>query len=457
MGHATDDADSAYRRVACRHPWSSVVAFYNTDIGEVRYLLMDGHNFGLAAAVLSWNRHSICAAELARRVFGVVNCPYFDDHDTCEPAYAGRSGKHALRLIYDWMGVPLSVGEKDVDFAHSNPFLGVVSDLAGFAVRREVCMRSKPERVARIVCDAESFLARGEFPHGEASSFIGKVEYTTMSASSHRVGRAALSALRAYHTARSDGLREALWPGVVAALEFFISVLVLLPPRRFALCKRRRLPIVLYTDAMYRRRRDGVEVSVIGLVWYDPELVGPVHSGWKHASSEVPPELLAAWGDKETKITQAEAVAPVVAVLSDPDAFRDREVVHYIDNSGALFGLGKGASRDVPTARLVHVFHALAAALGMLVWFSYVPSKANVADLPSRLEFALLKEMGSQEVRELRWPPATESWLDAVRSAFKDFAPAKRRQEKKWRSEIVEAIEVERRRRAERKRKLGDC
>ena len=101
-------------------------------------------------------------------------------------------------------------------------------------------------------------------------------------------------------------------------------------------------------------------------------------------------------------MTQAEAVAPVVAVLSDPDAFRDREVVHYIDNSGALFGLGKGASRDVPTARLVHVFHALAAALGMLVWFSYVPSKANVADLPSRLEFELLKEIGSQEVKELR-------------------------------------------------------
>ena len=83
-------------------------------------------------------------------------------------------------------------------------------------------------------------------------------------------------------------------------------------------------------------------------------------------------------------------------------AFRDREVVHYIDNSGALFGLGKGASRDVPTARLVHIFHALAAALGMLVWFSYVPSKANVADLPSRLEFGLLREMGSQEVKKLK-------------------------------------------------------
>ena len=105
---------------------------------------------------------------------------------------------------------------------------------------------------------------------------------------------------------------------------------------------------------------------------------------------------------------------------------------------------------------MVHVFHALAAALGMLVWFSYVPSKANVADLPSRLEFALLKEMGSCEVTDLRWPPASASWLGAVRAAFKEFAPVKRRQEKRWRSEIVEAIETERRRRAERKRKLDE-
>ena len=149
-------------------------------------------------------------------------------------------------------------------------------------------------------------------------------------------------------------------------------------------------------------------------------------------------------------------MAPAVALLTDPDAFHDREVVHYIDNSGALFGLGKGSSRDVSTARLVHVFHALSAALGLQVWFSYVSSKANVADLPSRGEFALLREMRSAEVKDLRWPEASESWLDvidAVRGGFKEFAPAKLRQEKRWRSEIVEAIEVERRRRAMQKRK----
>ena len=35
-------------------------------------------------------------------------------------------------------------------------------------------------------------------------------------------------------------------------------------------------------------------------------------------------------------------------------------------------------------ARLVNTFHLLAAALRCQVWFEWVPSKANVSDLPSR-------------------------------------------------------------------------
>ena len=49
---------------------------------------------------------------------------------------------------------------------------------------------------------AEGFLASRSFPHLQAITFIGKVEYTALSAGSHRVGRAAIAALRAYDRAR---------------------------------------------------------------------------------------------------------------------------------------------------------------------------------------------------------------------------------------------------------------
>ena len=52
----TDDVDSAYRRLACRNAEASVVALWSVRLGQVVYFTMPGHNFGLAAAVLSFNR-----------------------------------------------------------------------------------------------------------------------------------------------------------------------------------------------------------------------------------------------------------------------------------------------------------------------------------------------------------------------------------------------------------------
>ena len=465
MRHATDDAEAAYRRMAADLAASTVVAFYNTDVGDVRYAIMDGHNFGLKAAVLSWNRHSMTVSELARRYWGVVNAPYFDDHDTTEPEYAGRTGKVCLRMIYEWLGVPLSEGEKDVPFAAANPFLGVITDMSTFR-SGEVTMRSKPRRVARMVCQAEDAAREGSMEDAELSSFVGKLEFTSLSAGSHRLGRAAIAALRELKRKKRQGRGSEAWPEAQAALEFVRDVLPMLPARRMPVGARKRLPpIILYTDAMYRPSgRDSKEVSAIGAAWFDSAQVGTVDeatgvasTGWKHLSMDVPDDILAAWGEGKTKIGQAEALAPVVALLADPEAFRDREVVSYIDNTGVLFGYAKGCSRDVPTARLVHTFHAVSAALGAQVWFSYVPSKANLADLPSRGEFELLEEMGSRDVMKGRspreaLPDVVPDWALTLRQAFAVYAPARTKREKRWRREVLEAVAQERARRASRKR-----
>jgi hypothetical protein len=45
----------------------------------VAFYTMDGHNFGLAAAVLSFNCVAQLVAAVARRFFGVAVAAYFDD------------------------------------------------------------------------------------------------------------------------------------------------------------------------------------------------------------------------------------------------------------------------------------------------------------------------------------------------------------------------------------------
>ena len=64
--------------------------------------------------------------------------------------------------------------------------------------------------------------------------------------------------------------------------------------------------------------------------------------------------------------------------------FRERDVVHYIDNTSALYSITKGYSRQPDSLAIIRAFHVLDMMLEVNVWFNYVDSKANIADLPSR-------------------------------------------------------------------------
>ena len=58
--------------------------------------------------------------------------------------------------------------------------------------------------------------------------------------------------------------------------------------------------------------------------------------------------------------------------------------MHFIDNTGALSLLVHGYASRPDCARLVNVFHLLQARLRFRAWFEWVPSAANISDLPSR-------------------------------------------------------------------------
>ena len=156
----------------------------------------------------------------------------------------------------------------------------------------------------------------------------------------------------------------------------------------------------------------------LGVVLYDPE-----EGTWRHSDAPVRPAILRMFADREQYVGQLEVMAAVAVYTTfwrDVE-FRGREVIHFIDNTGALYGLMKGYSRDVDSARLVHVFHTICAALGTRVWLAYVASKANIADLPSRGDFdLLLREYGSTRVAFM-FPPLELSWAGAFATVFKAF------------------------------------
>ena len=141
-------------------------------------------------------------------------------------------------------------------------------------------------------------------------------------------------------------------------------------------------------------------------------------------------------------------MVPPATLASWPELFREREVILFVDNTQAVFNLASGSARAHDSARMVHIFHCMCAALGTRVWIEYVPSGANIADQPSRLEFALLTEMGSVDISAgLKWPDLSPAWTGVFDRIFDDLSPKPTRGELKARKRVAEAIDEETNRR----------
>ena len=86
----------------------------------------------------------------------------------------------------------------------------------------------------------------------------------------------------------------------------------------------------------------------------------------------------------------------------------------WTDNESGEGALAKGSAKASDHNLLSHATWMLAAQLGLSIWFERVPTKLNVADLPSRDDFGLLVQLGA-EWKEPVVPPGIhqpELWAD---------------------------------------------
>ena len=63
-------------------------------------------------------------------------------------------------------------------------------------------------------------------------------------------------------------------------------------------------------------------------------------------------------------------------------------------NESAVYSLAKGYSGAADSARVVNLYHACVAQLGVTPWLEYVGTDDNIADLPSRGEYGVLQILG---------------------------------------------------------------
>lgn len=369
------DWKKAYRQCPVYDPSQSVVAQWDPYSRKVVYFVTHGHLFGQTCAVNSFNAVAKFLTCAARRLFGCCCGNYFDDHHVSEPSFAESSGQVSLTFLASTFGF-LFDPEKHVPMQSKFLYLGVLHDYSSL---HEGLMRVRilPDRRSNLVAECRSILKAGHLSPGRAASLRGKL-YFASTAAYGKVGRAALQPILQRQERPSNSSR--LTPALVLSLSFFITLLNNMPDKELNFKCQSRPPILVWSDASWEK-----DVGWLGFVVYDPD-----EGVFLHSDSQLPQHIRDFFVAKRQKIGQCEIAAAAAVYTSLPSLFRDRDVIHWIDNTSAISCLLHGYSGKLDSAKLVNAFHLFMAGLRSRVHFEYVESKANVADLPSRQSFELL-------------------------------------------------------------------
>ena len=147
--------------------------------------------------------------------------------------------------------------------------------------------------------------------------------------------------------------------------------------------------VLVWSDASYEG-----STAVLGWVVYDP-----VTDALWHSSYVCPDSVFDNFvPDKKQYIGQLELLAACAVYTSLPEMFRNRPVLHWIDNQQALTAAVSGYARQPDNAKLVNQLSLSGATLQAQIYFEYVRSLSNPADFPSRLDSSFLTNLGSTHV-----------------------------------------------------------
>ena len=122
--------------------------------------------------------------------------------------------------------------------------------------------------------------------------------------------------------------------------------------------------------------------------------------------------------ERRTNIVAYELLAAVLAIIAVDGLLPAHVGVrHFVDSTPALACAIKGSSRQWDLNLLTGLLWFSNAARMRLYWGQYVRSASNLADGPSRNDFALMKRLGA---RRLQFDcsascPAAEEWLTRPR------------------------------------------
>jgi len=122
----------------------------------------------------------------------------------------------------------------------------------------------------------------------------------------------------------------------------------------------------------------------------------------------------------DAQIMALELLSISLGLCTFTEKLANRKVVVHSDNKGAEGATRKGSAKHLDHAEIVHAQWLHATVNHMYLYIKRVPTDDNIADLPSRREFTILRDRGAIEVepalsdeflKASTWQVLNERWL----------------------------------------------
>jgi hypothetical protein len=361
-----EDFVGAYKTIApCEDQrWLMHALVWDTDSDQWKVGELLTMPFGALGGVLAWWRCATAQRTIARRLFEIIVFYYVDDTHIIEPAVSAHETKAIFQEIMSLLGWELDA-DKSVPMGTD-----VVSLGCRLRIYRDRVVWSLPaDKATTWQQSIQDVLSRGVITEAEAAKLQGRLNFGG-SRVFKRIGRAKLRPLA--HVAAGHGV-TAVAGRLRNALQWWNRYVGSCPRHTTTLEQhgRPQADWLLYTDAEGNGN--------IGIV-----LVHIKSRRVEYATAKVPRETRRRLLYRKTQINLYELLAVASAISTFGDWIRGQRVVAFIDNQAALNMIIKGWSRAEDANVHIDYIWNQVATLDACIHWSYVRSKSNIADGPSR-------------------------------------------------------------------------
>eukprot|EP00435_Cladocopium_sp_Y103_P001953 s3084_g1.t1 len=383
------DLKSAYKQLV-RDPqddWCSILAVWSPEDGDVRYFESIALPFGAVSAVNAFNRVAKSLRLILCRLFLLTNTSFFDDYCQLEFAPLRDSAWRTAEAVFHLLGWRIAMGDdKRAPFQKEFNMLGAVVDLTR-SHEKIVTIANKPSRVEELLEYVKGLSVGTSFTETQLQSLRGRLLY----AAGNTFGRCTQVAVQALGRVNRRGTGISLDEDAMKSVKFAVETLASSLPREVHAWKD-EWPVLIITDGACEDEGRSVTHGAV--------LCDVSTNSFFFFGDHVPRVLVEEWtkSGKKQVIFQAELFPIWVAKVTWREVIRGRQVLWFCDNEAARSAMVRAYSPVIDSMQLVRSCAFEDVASQSSNWYARVPSKSNIADAASRLDFSFYEGMGYARV-----------------------------------------------------------